>query len=84
MKTYIAQWPDGTLTIVDAENKSDLILKLDSEADPILAKIFEIPHGERGLHITTNLLEIKDGDWRIEFDSGEYGEKPKRIKLKLK
>jgi hypothetical protein len=80
MKTYIAQWPDGTITIVDAEDKTDLFWKLDTEADPIKAKIFEVPYGDGGIHITTNLTTNKKGEPTIEFNSGEYGEELKRAK----
>ena len=80
MKTYIAQWPDGTITIVDAEDKTDLFWKLDVESDPIAAKIFEAPYGDGGIHITTHLTTNKKGETTIEFNSGEYGEELKRSK----
>lgn len=79
MKTYIAQWPNGTITIVEAIDKTELFWKLDYEADPTLAKLFEIPYSDNGLHITTNLTTNKKGETKIEFHSGD-GEPIKRAK----
>lgn len=80
MKTYIAKWPNGTISILTAEDKTDLFWKLDSEADPVEAKIFEVPTDEEGnIHITTGLFKKKN-DYVIEFQSGEYGEQIKRAR----
>ena len=80
MKIYIAKWPDGTISIVSAKNEDDLILRLDSEANPSIAKIFRVPTTNGNLHITTALIE-EDGENAIAFDSGEYGEALKEIEM---
>jgi hypothetical protein len=80
MKTYIAQWENGTISILTAEDKTDLFWKLDSEGDPVHAKIFEVPLDEEdNFHITTNITKKKN-DYVIECGSGEYGEEMKRVR----
>jgi len=79
MKTYIAQWPDGTISIVSAEDRADLFWKLDSEGCPACAKIFVVKgsYGD-GVHITTKLIK-KNGKHRIDFESGEHGHEIKKF-----
>ena len=81
MKTYIAKWPNGTISILSAKNEDDLLLRLDSEASPSQAKIFRVPTPNGNLHITTNLIE-EEGECAIAFGSGEYGEALKEIEKK--
>lgn len=79
MKTYISQWPDGTISIVSAEDRADLFWKLDSEGYPACAKIFVVngSYGD-GVHITTKLTK-KNGKHRIDFESGEHGHEIKKF-----
>jgi hypothetical protein len=79
MKTYIAQWPDGTISIVSAEGQTDLFWKLDAEADPNEAKLFVIQDDEE-LHITTRIVKDKKGEPKIEFDSNDGEIKRYRFK----
>jgi hypothetical protein len=80
MKTYIAQWENGTISILTAEDKTELFWKLDSEGDPIGAKIFVVPTDEEGnFHITTDIIKKKD-EPVIYFGSGEYGGEIKRAR----
>jgi hypothetical protein len=83
MNIYIAKWPDGTISILSANNKDDLILRLDSEASPSYAKLYKVPMTEGNLHITTHLKNV-NGEKEIQFSSGEYGERPKKIRNQLK
>jgi uncharacterized alpha/beta hydrolase family protein len=78
MKTYIAQWENGTISVLTAKNKTDLFWKLDSEGDPISAKIFVVPTDEEGnIHITTNIIKKKN-EPVIYF--GSYCEEIKRAR----
>ena len=61
MKTYLAKWPNGTISIVSARLHNDLYLQLDKEADPEKADVYEVP---KPFHITT---DVKNG--KIYTDS---------------
>jgi hypothetical protein len=60
MKTYLAKWPDGTISILQANTMIDLFWDLDMEANPLSAKLYELP---KRFQLTTT---IKDGE--IEID----------------
>ena len=60
MKTYLAKWPDGTISILQAKNMIDLFWDLDMEGNPLTAKIYKLP---KRFQLTTT---IKDGE--IEID----------------
>jgi hypothetical protein len=60
MKTYLAKWPDGTISILQANTMIDLFWNLDMEANPLSAKLYELP---KRFQLTTI---IKDGE--IETD----------------
>jgi len=60
MKTYLAKWPDGTISVLQAKNMIDLFWDLDMEANPLSAKLYELP---KRFQLTTS---IKDGE--IETD----------------
>ena len=83
MKTYIAKWENGTISIVTAHSKNELLLKLDSEGDVRGAKLFEVPPSEDGgFHIATS-LEKNDDDVAINFYAGEYSEPFKKVSYKF-
>ena len=83
MKTSIAKWENGTISILTAHNKNELALKLDSEADPRGAKIFEVPPSDDGgFHIATSLQKEND-DIAISFYAGEYSEPFKKVSYKF-
>jgi protein associated with RNAse G/E len=42
MKTYIAKWPDESISILTAEDKIDLFNKLDMEGDPFCCELREV------------------------------------------
>jgi len=52
-KLYIAEWGDGTISIVSAKNSKDLFWVLDTEGDPYDTKITELNFHQGDVHITT-------------------------------
>ena len=71
MKTYIAKWPNGTISILTAENQVDLFWQLDSEGNPSCAEIFQVTKNEyEDFHIATN-LEKKKNKYVISFYSNQ-------------
>jgi hypothetical protein len=60
MKTYLAKWPDGTISILQANAMVELFWALDAESHPLEAQLFELP---KRFHIATT---INDGE--IEVD----------------
>ena len=77
MKTYLAHWADGSISIVTAKNENELFLILDTESNPDNAKIYEIPTKEF-CHISTYVKSFKNGNTEIKIHSHEY--KLKRFK----
>ena len=77
MKTYLAKWPNGDISIVTASNQTELFWTLDSEGDPAAPKIYEIPTKSFS-HISTSVKTFKNGKTDIKIDSNEY--KLKRFK----
>lgn len=78
MKLYIANWPNGTISILNAANKKDLFFKLDEEGNPNDADITCV-NFEDSVHITTNfkkndndVVEINDdANPEILWDLGQ-------------
>jgi len=78
MKTYLAHWDDGSISIVTAKHERELFLILDTESSPDNAKIYEIPTKEF-CHISTYVKSFKNGNTQIKIHSHEY--KLKRFKM---
>lgn len=76
-KLYIAEWPDGTITILSAKNKKELFWKLDEESDPYSTKITEVNFDE-DIHIRTH--SESDIEWYVD----SYDTKKKVIQTKKK
>jgi len=53
MKTYLAKWPDGTISVLQAKTLVDLFWDLDAEADPAEAQLFELP---KRFHLATCIV----------------------------
>ena len=53
MKTYLAKWPDGTISILQAKTLVDLFWDLDAESNPLEAQLFELP---KRFHIATCIV----------------------------
>ena len=69
MKTYIAKWPNGTISIVQAKNMTELFWELDNEGDPTMTQVFQV---NKPFHITTKIInkEINFGEIYFEEISG--------------
>ena len=65
MRVYLAEWPNGTISVLTADNEVDLFDKLDSEGDPDVAKIYLMP---TQFHIAT---DVKNGDIEANELSGK-------------
>jgi hypothetical protein len=62
-KLYIAEWPDGTITILSAESKKRLFWTLDEESDPYATKITEVTFEDR---IVIRTHSEKDISWYVD------------------
>ena len=54
MKTYLAKWPNGTISILQAKSMIDLFWDLDCEGDPTKAQLFEL---KKRFHIATCIID---------------------------
>lgn len=70
MKTWIAKWPDGTISIVRAKNKAEAFWIFDEEGSPTHAEIFQIT--TESFHIMTDVEQDK-----IKFSFGDETSKRK-------
>jgi hypothetical protein len=57
VKLYIANWPDGSISILNAKDKTQLALRLDIEANPDHAKITELNFSDEQIHLTTSVAK---------------------------
>jgi hypothetical protein len=73
MKTYIAKWPNGTVSILTASDIDDLFWMLDEEGDPSAAEIFQL---KQRFHLTTDVVKGK-----IEFYESYKEDEPSIKKL---
>lgn len=60
MKTYIAKWPDGSVTIVTAIDKIHLFDLLDQEGDPYCCELLEVKSEANYFHLS--FKAAKQGD----------------------
>jgi hypothetical protein len=67
MKLYIAKWPNGTISILNASSKKDLFFKLDEEGDPNEAEITCL-NFEDSIHIITEFKKNENGIVEIVDD----------------
>lgn len=56
MNTYLAKWPNGTISILTANNTLDAFWKLDVEGDPTdeRLKVYRLP---KNFYLTTEILK---------------------------
>ncbi len=59
MNTYLVKWPDGSVSVVQAYDETDLYVRLDTEGNPKCAFIKKIV-GDGPFHLTFNIA--KQGD----------------------
>ena len=60
-KTYLAKWPNGTVSILTADNDYDCFDKLDVEPFDAKVKIYSLPEV---FHLTTNIKTKGKGNQR--------------------
>ena len=70
MRTYLATWPNGTFSIVEAPDIKCLFWTLDEEGDPYSAEVSKLP---RRFTLTTD----KDHPWQV------FVEGARRVRFKL-
>lgn len=78
MKLYVAKWPDGSISILNAQDKNQLALRLDIEANPDHAKITELNFTDGQIHLITSVVKGSI-EWDICPEYSNY--KKKKIKL---
>jgi hypothetical protein len=76
MITWIAKWPDGTISIVSANNKTEAFWILDREGSPTEAEVYQVT--SKSFHIMAN---AKQKEWHkgpeINFSFGKETSKRK-------
>lgn len=77
MKTYLVKWPDGSASVVQAVDETDLYVQLDTEGDPRCAVIKKIV-GDGSFHLTFNIA--KQGD--EQFIDADLSEESDDVKLR--
>ena len=91
-RLYIANLPNGTISIVSASSRKDLFFKLDSEGDPVDAKITQVDFNE-DIHVTTAFVTDPvsrkpaidaDGAPELDWSVGEYALDAKTRKVVFK
>ena len=85
MKTYFCKWPDGTISILTAQDETDVFFKLDAEGSPYGDNVFvyQLP---TNFHIGTEWLKNNNGEMEISADlvyDSNCLEDLKRIKFNL-
>jgi hypothetical protein len=80
MNTYIAKWPDGSMSILNAIDKVHLFDKLDREGNPYSCQLFEAKSEMGDFHFNFKIAE--QGDERF-VDIEEFGEETTIKKTKL-
>jgi len=85
MKTYFCKWPDGTISILTAQDETDAFFKLDAEGNPSDNNVFiyKLP---TNFHIGTEWFKNNEGEIEISADlvcDSNCLEDLKRIKFNL-
>ena len=81
MNIYIAKWPNGTISILTADDKIDLFDKLDREGDPFACQLVQVNSKEtEHFHLTTEIKKQGDETF-IELDQIEEDVNLKKVKL---
>lgn len=80
MNIYAAKWPNGSISIVAANNKIDLFEKLDREGDPFACELLEVKSPTGEFQLTFNVKKQNDETF-IELDQLEEDVKLKKTKM---
>ena len=59
MNTYLVKWPDGSASVIQAYDETDLYIQMDTEGDPKCAVVKKIV-GDGPFHLSFNIA--KQGD----------------------
>jgi len=78
VKLYIANWPDGSISILNARDKNQLALRLDIESNPEFAKITELNFPDGQIHLTTS---VSKGSIQWDICPEYFNATKKKIKL---
>jgi len=83
-KLFLVKWPDGSCSVLDAQDKVELYDKLDREFDPNCANIFEIIFNEEdGFHLKFKVGKQRDEIFVDTEVEQEYVEPAKLKKTKF-
>jgi hypothetical protein len=80
MKTYIAKWQNGSVSVLTAEDKVELFDKLDTEGDPFSCELLEVGSKTGQFHLSFEIAN-QGGETFIGIDEPEVGSGLKKIKL---
>ncbi len=69
MNTYLASWPDGSISVIQADGEINLFLSLDEEGPPLEAKICILP---KRFHLKTYLNNEMVEAWVDDYDMEEF------------
>ena len=75
---YLAKWPNGSVSLIEAENETELFSELDSQCDPLSATIFKIKKSER-LHLEFEMDKQGDESF-IDVQVAEDTDKPSQLR----
>ena len=80
MKTYIAKWPDGSVSILNAIDKDHLYIKLDAEGDPYCCELYEIKSESEDFHFSFEIAKQGEEVF-IDVEPIETDATLKKVKL---
>lgn len=80
MNTYIAKWPDGSASILNAIDKTHLFTKLDEEGDPCCCELYEIKSESEDFHFSFEIAKQGEEVF-IDVEPIETDATLKKIKL---
>lgn len=66
MNTYLIKWPDGSASLIEAYDETDLYMRMDREADPSSAIVKKIV-GNAPIHLTFNIAKQNNEEF-IDVD----------------
>jgi hypothetical protein len=80
MKTYIAKWPDGSVSILNAIDKDHLYIKLDAEGDPYCCELYEIKSESEDFHFSFEIAKQGE-EMFVDIEPVETAATLKKTKL---
>lgn len=80
MKTYIAKWPNGSVSVLKAVDKTHLFSRLDEEGDPFCCELFEIKSKADYFYLSLNISKQGNESF-IKVEDIANEDNLKKIKL---